>query len=184
MAELNLTIWPNGRSWHAPLRWCAFRLHVDASVAGCDESFLLDVAESRCAGGGADLDDGVRCTRLWMARDEGIDGCIGEGWQLFWSAIALCAAGTYEAITALENGSSEASTLALGIAGFCGLAFVCSIVVTACLLSVRHGRPCAIGGDGRTEFPGGTFSRVAIGISIFMSCFVAFLFASLHIHLN
>jgi len=119
----------------------------------------------------------------WRVTRELIVASVKDG-QLFWSAIALCAAGTYEAITALENGSGEASTLAFGIAGFCGLAFACSIVVTACLLSVRHNGPPAIAADGQTEFAVGTFSSVAIGISIFMSCFVAFVFASLHIHLN
>jgi len=43
----------------------------------------------------------------------------------------LCAAAIYEAVAALEQGSRETSLLALGIVGFCGLAFVGSMVVTS-----------------------------------------------------
>ncbi|EDZ99101.1 conserved hypothetical protein [Burkholderia sp. H160] len=74
--------------------------------------------------------------------------------------------------------------LALGIVGFCGLAFCCSIVVTAGLLNVRQDGLGAAIGDRQTGFAVGTFSRGAIGTSIFMVCLAAFLFAALHIHLN
>ncbi|MFT4066834.1 hypothetical protein [Paraburkholderia sp.] len=104
--------------------------------------------------------------------------------QLFWCAIGLCAAAIYEAVTALEQGGPEASMLAFGIVGFCGLAFVCFIVVTTSLLNVRHGESGAAIGEIQTEFAVGTFSRVSIGLSIFITCLVASSFAALHIHVN
>ncbi|MBB5464790.1 hypothetical protein HDG32_000884 [Paraburkholderia sp. CI2] len=86
---------------------------------------------------------------------------------------------------ALEQGSGETSMLALGIVGFCGLAFACSIAVMACLLKVRRdGFGTAI--DHRqTESVVGALSRGAIGTSIFMTCLAALLLsAALHIYLN
>ncbi|WP_230412985.1 hypothetical protein [Paraburkholderia antibiotica] len=107
--------------------------------------------------------------------------------QLFWCAIGLCAAAIYEAVTALEQGSRETSMLALSIVGFCGLAFVCSTIVTMSLLKVwrdRFDRLDAAMSDRRTALPGGEFSLAAIVMSILLTCVAAVPFAILHIHLN
>ncbi|SMG24037.1 hypothetical protein [Paraburkholderia susongensis] len=104
--------------------------------------------------------------------------------QLFWCAIGLCAAAIYETVTALEQGSRQTSLLALGIVSFCGLAFCSSIVVMASLLNVRRDGPGAGIGERQTEWVVGKFSHTAIGMSIFIVCLVALLFAVLHIYLN
>jgi hypothetical protein len=87
-------------------------------------------------------------------------------------------------VTALEQGSREASMLALGIVGFCGLAFVCSMIVMSSLLKVRHDRLDATFDEPQIQFADGPFSRIAISTSIFVTWLSAFLFAALHIYLN
>jgi hypothetical protein len=104
--------------------------------------------------------------------------------QLFWCAIGLCAAAIYETVAALEQGSRETSMLVYSIAGFCALAFACSILVMSGLLNVRHDREEAGVGEKKTDFVVGTFPRVAIVVSIFLACLVATLFAILHMRLN
>ncbi|WP_233801208.1 hypothetical protein [Paraburkholderia sp. HP33-1] len=104
--------------------------------------------------------------------------------QLFWCAIGLCAAAIYEAVTALEQGSRETPMLALGIVGFCGLAFACSIAVMAGLLKGWQEGLGADFGDRQTGFVVGRFSRGVIATSIFSICIAAILSAALHIHLN
>jgi hypothetical protein len=118
----------------------------------------------------------------WRIARAMIAASVKDG-QLFWCAIGLCAAAIYEAVTALQQGSRETSMLVFGIVGLCGLAFTCSIVVTAALLKVRQdGSGAAI--DRQAGFVVGTFSRGAIGASIFAICLAAFLFAALHIYLS
>ncbi|MEX3788260.1 hypothetical protein [Paraburkholderia sp. BR14374] len=119
----------------------------------------------------------------WRVARTMIEASVKDG-QLFWCAIGLCAAAIYEAVMALEQGSGESSMLALGIVGFCGLAFACSIAVMACLLKVRQDGFVAARDDRQTESMVGTLSRGAIGASIFTICLAAFLFAALHIYLN
>ncbi|MPW06245.1 hypothetical protein GCT19_11400 [Paraburkholderia sp. CNPSo 3155] len=85
---------------------------------------------------------------------------------------------------ALEQGTGETSMLALGIVGFCGLAFACSIAVMAGLLKVRQDSFDTALDDRHTKSIVGAPSRGAIGASIFTICLAAFLFATLHIHLN
>jgi hypothetical protein len=121
--------------------------------------------------------------RGWRVAKTLIAASVKDG-QLFWCAIGLCAAAIYEAVTALEQGSPEASMLAFSIVGFSGLAFVCSIIVTIGLLDVRHDESGADVGDAQAEFVSGAFSRAAIGVSVSITCLVIFLFAGLHIHLN
>jgi hypothetical protein len=119
----------------------------------------------------------------WRVASAMIAASVKDG-QLFWCAIGLCAAAIYEAVTALEQGSRETSMLALAVVAFCGLAFCCSIAVMAGLLKVRQNGSRTVIVDGQTELAVGTFSRGAIGMSIFMNCLAAVLFAGLHIHLN
>ncbi|MCC8391354.1 hypothetical protein LJ656_02035 [Paraburkholderia sp. MMS20-SJTR3] len=104
--------------------------------------------------------------------------------QLFWCAIGLCAAGIYEAVTALERGSGEVSLLALAIVAFCGLAFICSSILTSSVLKARHDGLDAARDGRQTELSVRTFTRVAIVISILATCGGAAAFAALHIHLN
>ncbi|HEX3379054.1 MAG TPA: hypothetical protein VHU21_04520 [Paraburkholderia sp.] len=119
----------------------------------------------------------------WRVARTMIAASVKDG-QLFWCAIGLCAAAIYEAVTALEQGSREASMLALGIVGFCGLAFVCSMIVMSSLLKVRHDRLDATFDEPQIQFADGPFSRIAISTSIFVTWLSAFLFAALHIYLN
>ncbi|KXU87651.1 hypothetical protein CI15_16100 [Paraburkholderia monticola] len=119
----------------------------------------------------------------WRVARTMIAASVKDG-QLFWCAIGLCAAAIYEAVTALEQGSRETSLLALGIVGFCGLAFACSIAVTAGLLRVRQDGSGAAIGDRQTGRVVGTFSRGVVAMSIISICLAATLSAALHIHLN
>ncbi|MBB5460904.1 MULTISPECIES: hypothetical protein [unclassified Paraburkholderia] len=119
----------------------------------------------------------------WRVARTMIAASVEDG-QLFWCAIGLCAAAIYEAVMALEQGSGETSMLALGIVGFCGLAFACSIAVMACLLKVRRDGFGTVIDHRQTESVVGALSRGAIGTSIFMTCLAALLSAALHIYLN
>ncbi|WP_227749234.1 hypothetical protein [Paraburkholderia atlantica] len=119
----------------------------------------------------------------WRVARTMIAASVKDG-QLFWCAIGLCAAAIYEAVMALEQGTGETSMLALGIVGFCGLAFACSIAVMAGLLKVRQDSFDTALDDRHTKSIVGAPSRGAIGASIFTICLAAFLFATLHIHLN
>jgi hypothetical protein len=119
----------------------------------------------------------------WRVARTMIAASVKDG-QLFWCAIGLCAAAIYEAVTVLEQGSQDSSMLALGIVGFCGLAFACSIAVTAGLLRARQDGSGAAIGDRQTECVAGTFSRGVIAMSIFSICLAAILSAALHTHLN
>ncbi|WP_205999971.1 hypothetical protein [Paraburkholderia sp. Ac-20342] len=119
----------------------------------------------------------------WRVSWRLIAASVKDG-QLFWCAIGLCAAAIYEAVAALEQGSRETSLLALGIVGFCGLAFVGSMVVTSSLLKAWHDGSGTTKGHAQREHADGAFSRVAIGASIAMTWLVALLFAFLHMHLN
>ncbi|MFM0692746.1 hypothetical protein SCB29_19110 [Paraburkholderia sp. SIMBA_055] len=116
----------------------------------------------------------------WTVAKELIADSIKDG-QLFWCAIGLCAAGVYELVTALEQGSAAAPIMESGIVAFCLLAFACSIVVMTCLLSTRYARPAAASNSDTARPAARTFSRTAIGCSIASTCAAALLLAILHI---
>jgi hypothetical protein len=101
--------------------------------------------------------------------------------QLFWCAIGLCAAAVYEAVTALERGRGVVTALESAIAGFCVLAFSCSIVVMSALVYAHHDRAGTSAGNRQKRFVAGALSRVVIGASIFATSVAAVLFAILHI---
>ncbi|ALE54598.1 hypothetical protein P0D87_01050 [Paraburkholderia sp. RL17-368-BIF-A] len=116
----------------------------------------------------------------WTVAKELIADSIKDG-QLFWCAIGLCAAGVYELVTALEQGSAAAPILESGIVAFCLLAFACSIVVMTCLLSAYYDRIATVVSYHRSRAGGGNFSPMAIGFSIVLTCITAVLFVILHI---
>jgi hypothetical protein len=119
----------------------------------------------------------------WRVARAMIGSSVKDG-QLFWCAIGLCAAAIYEAVVAVEQGGGKGAVLALGIVGFCVLAFICSVVVTMALLKARQDGSAIVVGDGQARFVAGTFSRGAIATSIVSTCLAASLFAALHIYLN
>ncbi|MFL9864745.1 hypothetical protein PQR67_11255 [Paraburkholderia fungorum] len=124
----------------------------------------------------------VAPTHGWRVAKTLIAASVKDG-QLFWCAIGLCAAAVYEAVTALENGSGVVATLAFAIAGFCVLAFACSMIVMSSLVNAHHERTATCIRDRKKRFVAGSLSRVAIGVSILTISIAAISFAILHVRL-
>ena len=124
----------------------------------------------------------VAPTHGWRAARALIAVSVKDG-QLFWCAIGLCAAAGYEAVSALERGSGRVPTLEFAIAGFCVLAFSCSIVVMSALVNTRHDQAATCTHDRQKWLAMGALSRVAIATSILATSLAATLSAILHVHL-
>ncbi|MFM0505571.1 hypothetical protein [Paraburkholderia caffeinilytica] len=124
----------------------------------------------------------VAPTHGWRVAKALIAASVKDG-QLFWCAIGLCAAAVYEAMTVLERGRGLVSTLESAIAGFCMLAFSCSIIVMSALVYAHHDRAGTFARNKPKRFVAGALSRVAIATSVLASFLAATLFAILHVKL-
>ncbi|CAE6710323.1 hypothetical protein R69927_03648 [Paraburkholderia domus] len=124
----------------------------------------------------------VAPTHGWRVAKTLIAASVKDG-QLFWCSIGLCAAAVYEAMTALERGGGAVPVLESAIAGFCMLAFSCSIIVMSALVNTHHDRASTYIRHRQKRFVTGSLSRVAIGTSILATSVAAILFVILHVRL-
>jgi len=120
-------------------------------------------------------------THGWHVAKRLIAASVKDG-QLFWCAIGLCAAGVYEAMSALEQGRGRVPVLELGIGVYSFFAFICSTIVTLMsLASYEHqtgGRADAIR-SARLE----SMQRRQAIWSIYLTAAATILFVVLHIYL-
>lgn len=102
--------------------------------------------------------------------------------QLLWSAMALSASATYEAVTALEaRGAMPVPELCIAL--FCVSAFACSIIVMTATTKAHSEGLIAQSRSKRVQ-PGVTSPPLGIvPISICMTGLIAVAYTAMHVHL-
>jgi hypothetical protein len=102
---------------------------------------------------------------------------------LLWSAISLCAAAIYEAITLLEvRGATP--LLELSIAAHCFIGCACATLIMIMTTVDREERRFAQSRANRVRAPNTLLRSRLVLVSIGLVCGVAVAFASSHIYFN
>lgn len=112
-----------------------------------------------------------------------ICGSVKDG-QMFWCAIALCAASAYEAASALQRGSPDVAFLIGLTTAACFVGFACSALVMLGSVNAHNRRVASARCTGFARAEPQGFSRAEIGLSMSLTIIAATLSVILHVFVS